>query len=251
MNTMKPPPSPLFRLIRRLLKARGFTYRDVAQAVGASEVSVKRWISQENLTIQQLTTIAEMLGMTAVELMQDAEEPYLARLTLEQEQELVSDTRLLLVAACVLRHWSLADIIEIYKLTEKECLKHLQTLDRIRMIDLMPRNRIRLRVARDFNALPDGPLQHYYRGKIHTDFFNSQFKGPYEKYVTLRAMLTPAAIGQFEKQINGLQLQLDELHKESRQAPLSQRQPMFVCLAYRDWELEAFDVLRRQPRKSK
>ena len=243
-------PSPLFRLIRQRLKANGLTYRDVAQALGVAEISIKRWITQENLTIGQLTTIAELFGQTAVELMQDAEEPYLRQMTLEQEQEIAEDVRLMLVTACALRYWTLEDIVEVYDLTEEECIDYLRVLERIRVIDLLPKNRIRLRMARDFGAIPDGPLQHYFRGRIQQSFFSSDFKGPHEQYRTFRATLTPAAISQFGKFMNQIRLTLDELHKESRQAPLKQRIPFFVCFAYRDWELEEFSALRRVPRKA-
>lgn len=66
-----------------------------------------------------------------------------------QEKELVSDEKLLLVAVC-LNQWEIADIVRAYRLSEAECIQCLVKLDRLRLITLLPGNRIRLNVARDF-----------------------------------------------------------------------------------------------------
>ena len=49
-----------------------------------------------------------------------------------------------------------------------ECVRKLAALDRLKIIDLLPGNRIRLRLATHFSWLPDGPdpaffLQRYSR----------------------------------------------------------------------------------------
>jgi hypothetical protein len=72
---------------------------------------------------------------------------------------LIADNKLLLVAVCAVIHWSLADITSTYRPTQAEGLKRLLLLDRMGVIALMPGDRIRLRVARDFDWRPGGPIR--------------------------------------------------------------------------------------------
>ena len=51
--------------VKRLLKAQGLTYRDVAKALDLSEASVKRVFSDESFTVERLARIARLLGYHA------------------------------------------------------------------------------------------------------------------------------------------------------------------------------------------
>ena len=150
--------------VKRHLKAQGLTYRDVAAALKLSEASVKRVFARESFTVERLAAIARLLGFTLAELLAEsaAEVPQLRVLTSEQEAKLVSDGKLLLVAVCALNRWSAAEITAEYRLTRAECLKYLLVLDRMGLIELLPGDRIRPRVARDFDWLPDGPIRRYF-----------------------------------------------------------------------------------------
>ena len=53
----------LFENLKRELKAKGLTYKDVADHLELTESSVKRLFSQEDLSIQRLDSICEMLGI--------------------------------------------------------------------------------------------------------------------------------------------------------------------------------------------
>src|SRR5579885_1536562 len=99
----------------------------------------------------------------------------LTQLTYEQEKELVDNPKLMLVALCTLNHWSFADILAAYELGEAECVKLLARLDRLKFIELMPGNRIRLLVSRAFAWLPDGPIQRLFKEQFQVDFFRSRF----------------------------------------------------------------------------
>ncbi len=50
-------------------------------------------------------------------------------------------------------------IVSAYQLSPAQCLHHLLALERIGLITLLPGNRIRLRVARDFKWAPGGPVR--------------------------------------------------------------------------------------------
>ncbi|MDI9682968.1 hypothetical protein QM334_40580, partial [Burkholderia cenocepacia] len=122
-----------------------------------------------------------------------ASAPRLRVLTEAQEALLVSDEKLLLVAVCAINYWTVQDIVSAYRLTQAECVKYLLMLDRMNVIALLPGDRIRVRVARDFDWLPGGPIRRYFHAHVLDDFLGSRFDGPGETMTFLQGMLTDAA----------------------------------------------------------
>jgi hypothetical protein len=239
--------SQLLTTIKRQLKLQGKTYRDVAASLQLSEASVKRLLTSDTLGVDRLVEISNMLGFTLAELAQEAAvtETRLRTLTATQEKELVSDTRLLLVAVCALNHWTMQDMLAVYKLSEAECLQKLLHLDRLHLIALMPGNRIRLNVARDFDWLPEGPIRRYFRTEGLNDFLDSGFDRPEQSLAFTHGMLTESALARMQAELRQLRARFAELHQESLASPLPKRRGSGLLLALREWEPAAFTALRR------
>jgi transcriptional regulator with XRE-family HTH domain len=237
----------LITTIKRQLKLQGKTYRDVADFLQLSEASVKRLLTSSTLGVDRLVEISNLLGFTLAELAQEAAATpnRLHTLTPAQEKELVSDTRLLLVAVCALNHWTLADMLAVYRITEAECLQKLLHLDRLHLIALMPGNRIRLNVARDFDWLPAGPIRQYFRGEGMHDFLDSRFEQPDESLAFTHGMLTESAMARLQAELRQLRARFAALHEESLASPLPKRRGSALLLALREWEPAAFTALRR------
>ncbi|MDL2357719.1 MAG: helix-turn-helix transcriptional regulator, partial [Pseudomonadota bacterium] len=233
--------------VKRHLKLQGKTYRDVAAALGLSEPSVKRLFSSGQLSVDRLVEVCNLLGFTLAELAQQASagDHRLRTLSAAQEKELMSDPLLLLVAVCALNHWTLQDMLAIYQLSEAECLQRLLRLDRLKLIALLPGNRIRLNVARDFDWLADGPIRQYFRAQGLVDFLDSRFARAGESLDFSHAMLTDAAIDKLHTELRRLRLVFAELHEESLASPLAKRRGSGLLLALREWEPAAFTRLRR------
>lgn len=237
----------LLSTLKRLLKARGMTYRDLAVALDLSEASVKRLFASGSFSLERLLQISHLLGFTLAELSQEAAAggQRLRTLSEAQERELVSDDKLLLVAVCVLNQWSLADILSVYRLSEAECIQRLARLDRLRLIELLPGNRVRLNVARDFDWLPNGPIHRFFLRQGLGEFLASDFAGGDEVLGFAHGMLTEAALAQLQAEVRRLRQKFAELHQESLAAPLAKRRGSGLLLALREWELGAFTALRR------
>ncbi|MDR2507279.1 MAG: helix-turn-helix domain-containing protein [Candidatus Accumulibacter sp.] len=238
----------LFGALKRILKSQGLTYRDLAKSLKLSEPSVKRMFSSKRMTIDRLMEIGKLLGFTLSELAQEAaaEQPRIQTLTLEQEKFLVADTRLLLTAVCVLNHLSMANIVQTYQLSEQECLQYLLQLDRLRLIDLFPGNRIRIAISRDFDWLPHGPIKAFFRAQGQDDFLMSSFENPGESMMFVHGMLSETAFSQLQTEIQRLRKRFDELHDESIQIAFDHKYGASLLLATRkSWEPAAFMKLRR------
>lgn len=237
----------LLSTLKNRLKAQGLTYRELASKLGVSEASVKRVFSTRRLSLDRLLQISNVLGLTLTELAQDAafDDQRLQTLSEVQERELVANERLLLVAICALNQWTVADIVATYRLSEAECLACLLRLDHWQLIRLMPGNRIRLNVARDFDWLPRGPVHSFFRERGLGDFLNCDFAREDDTMAFTHAMLTDAAIVRLQDEVRRLRRKLGELHAESLAAPLAKRRGMGLLLAMREWELRGFVALRR------
>ena len=237
----------LVRTLKRRLKIQGMTYRDLGQALDLSEASVKRLFASERFSLDRVVEITHLLGYTLAEIAQEAAvaEQRLHTLTAAQEKELVSDAKLLLVAVCALNQWETGDIVARYQISEAECIQRLVRLDRLRLITLLPGNRIRLNVARDFDWLPRGPIRTYFREHGMHDFLSSEFAGENAVMAFSHAMLTDAAVAKMHAEMRKLRQKFAELHEESLASPLPKRHGTGMLIALREWEIVAFSELRR------
>lgn len=237
----------LIQTIKRQLKIRGLSYGDVAVALHLSEASVKRLFANARFTVDRLAELSKLLGLTLAELVQEAasSEPQLKTLSVAQEDELVADRKLLLVAVCALNHWTLDEIVGSYRLSAAECLQRLLRLDRLRLIDLLPGNRVRPNVTRDFDWLQNGPIRQFFKAQGQGDFLDNDFIDARDSHVFVHGMLTPDAADQFQAELRRLRQKFSALHEASRSAPLAERHGFGLLLALREWEPLGFAALRR------
>ena len=237
----------LLKTLRRELKAQGFTYADIAVQLRLSESSIKRMFSESKLSLERLDALCQVAGLEISDLTQKMSEERnrIDMLTEQQEREVAEDSKLLLVAICVLNLWTFKEIIEAYKLTEHECVQLLAKLDRLKVIELLPLNRFRLSVANDFRWIPNGPIQRFFRTEVQPDFMKSTFSGPGEKMVFRNGMLSRGSNATMMKKVEKLVAEFKELHDEDAGLPLKERFGSSVLVAMRPWELEHFRKLRR------
>lgn len=237
--------------IKFQLKQQGKTYKDVALALDLSEASIKRLLSTEhgaNMSIERLAQLSQFLGFSLMEITQEANasNARIRTLSVAQEKELVSDTKLLLVAVCALNHWKFEEILQVYQLSEAECLSKLLRLDKLRLISLLPNNRIRLNITRDFDWLAHGPIRLYFQETGMTDFLDSRFQQGHESMHFIHGMLTDAALEKFHAELRLLRQKFADLHTDSLASPLKKRRGTAALLAMREWEPASFTALRKK-----
>ena len=79
-----------------------------------------------------------------------AAEPRIAQLTEEQERTLVNEPKLLLIGILAISYWTAADMLATFRISKTELVRLLVHLDRMRILDLLPDNHIKVRLARNF-----------------------------------------------------------------------------------------------------
>jgi len=235
--------------LKQTLKAHGKTYADVASYLNLSEASVKRLFSQKSFTLQRLDQICQMLEIEISDLAQLLNgSSRLSELTLEQEQEIVSDLELLLVTVSVLNRWTLEQIVEWYKITELRCINHLAHLDRLKIIELLPKNRVKLLVAPNFKWRDNGPIQRFFIEKLEADFFSSRFNQEHERLIVINGMLSSSSNAFFQRKLEHIAREFDELSSDDATLPFEERHGTTVVLAMRQWSYGLFSQFRKKPK---
>jgi len=238
----------LILTLKSLLKARGMTYRTVGQSLGLSEASIKRLFAEKNFSLKRLDQICQLLEIEIsdlVKLMVNKQQQ-LTELSAEQEQELVVDIKLLLVAFVVLNGWKFEDIITWYDLSETATIRYLARLDKIKMIELLPNNRIRLLVSSKFAWRSNGPIQKLFTAHLQDDFLKSSFEKPEETFQFPSGMLSKASCDQFNRRIKQLVQDFHVLNEQDRSLPLTERFSYSLFLAFRLWRPDVFEKMRRK-----
>ncbi len=241
--------TPLLATLKRELKSRGLTYADVARALEVSESSIKRTFSASRLELGRLEQLCHTLDLEISDLVQKMLEQRnrITTLTEEQEREVVENPRLLLMAISVLNNWTFEEIMDTYLLDQHEAVQLLAALDRLKIIDLLPRNKLRVIVATDFRWLPNGPIQRFFQEQVQPEFMHSTFSGPGEVMLFRSGMLSRASNAIMSRKMERLLEEFSELHNEDAGMPLHERFGSSIMLAMRPWELGVFRHLRRDP----
>lgn len=236
---------PLLTTLKRNLKAHGMTYADVAEALELSQASIKRLLTSDQISIGRLEQICKLLGMDITDLCKNMEESThrLEHLTEEQEAEICKDLVLLLITVSVLNRWSMDQIIAFYHIDEHTCIRKLARLDRLKIIDLMPKNQIKLKVAPNFNWLKNGPIQQFFQKTVAAEFFNTRFREEGEQLIVLNGMLSKSSNQTFQKKMRRLAREFEDLNREDVALNLDQRDGMTAVLAIRGWNYDLFKPL--------
>lgn len=240
----------LISTLKGLLRAQGRTYAQVAVHLGLSEASIKRLFSRGNLSLQRLEDICQFLDMDISDLARLAEEQdhqALAGLSLAQEQEIVDDLELLLVAVCVLNGWNYGELLDYFRFDEPQLIRLLIRLDRLKMIELLPGNRIRLRVAPNFKWRENGPIQRFFLSRLQQDFFASRFDEAHEKLLVVNGMLADSSLRVFQRRLEQLVQEFNSLCANDARLPFANRHGSTVVLAMRRWRYGLFQQFRRDP----
>ncbi len=238
----------LVEALKQVLKSRRITYARLADRLSMSEASVKRAFAKQRFTLDRLDKICDSLGIEITDLAKMVEHgtERIEQLTVEQERQIAADPKLMLVAVHALNHWTLDEIVARYTIPKTECIRLLARLDRLRIIDLLPNNRIRVVVSRNFSWRPDGPLQRYFREQLEANFFASRFDGKGEHLAFVSGMLSRNSNAVIQQHMRRLESEFTELHNQDAGLPLTERFGTSMLIAMRPWMPETFKKMQRK-----
>lgn len=235
--------------LKKLLRSHKITYAQIASELGLSESSIKRQFSSQRLSLENLERIAEMAGFSLAELtaMASSKLAPITVLTEEQEKVLIADGKLILVTYLVLNGWAIERIISRFQISEAEVIKRLIQLDRLGMIELLPGNRIRRLVARNFSWRKHGPVDKWFQHEVQQDFFETRFAAENEQMHFVGGLLSASSLRRLQQRIDKLTAELDDLIEQDADLPIEDKQSVGAVFASRPWEVPLFRAMKRNP----
>jgi len=228
----------LLDALKKCLRAKGLAYRDVAVALGISEASVKRVFSQHTFTLARLEEVCRYLDMSIYDLarltkMYSGEAS--TTLSINQERALAEDSTLLTYFYLLLLGRTPEQIASEYGVDERHEIRILTRLDRLKLIDLYPKNRVRLLVSRPIVWRPDGPIRRQYEREVKAQFLAYGFKNEDDWFSLETTELSEASIKVLTRKLERLSRDFDDLADLDLNQPKDRKRGFGLMLALRPW----------------
>jgi transcriptional regulator with XRE-family HTH domain len=232
--------------LKLALRAQGLTYTDVAKALKLSVASVKRLFSTGDFSLERVDRICGLVGCGLDDVLERARDRAAPanQLTQAQEQQIVSDPKLLFITWLVINRTPLEAIVRSYAFTEREVLRYFIQLDRLKVIELQPGNRVRLLVSRHFSWRAGGPVQRHIHDKLLKEFLAGHFTGPNEEFYFHGGELSESAMSEIRSVLRNAARECAEIVDGERTVGTGRRGTAFV-LAMRPWNYSGFRQFER------
>jgi transcriptional regulator with XRE-family HTH domain len=237
--------------LKRCLKARGLTYKDLADRMSLSEASVKRVFAERTFTLARLEQVCGAVGVDFLELARLASargDEEMGVFTLAQEKALAADAKLFACFYSLVSGQSGPRLITRSPLGGPAVTRLLVRLDALGLIRLSARNEARLLVSENVKWLVDGPLVELYGDRLKNEFVDSRFRGTLERFRLLNGRLSEASIRQLSRKLDKLIGEFYELSEVDELAPAGSsgggdkgHKRIWFMLAYRPF---SFSVVR-------
>jgi hypothetical protein len=234
--------------LKKSVRARGLTYAALARELKLSEASVKRMFSRGTFTLARIEEILGVLELELHEILQmvrsAAADP--AELSHEQEGALAKDERLLSVFWLVLNGWRFDPILAGFAISRSELTLALARLDKLRLIEWGPRERLRLRVSEDFQWRAGGPVKKAYGRRVMREFLDARFDQPLELLRFESRVLSAESAAVLKRRLERLVAEFNELAEVDSTVPAGRRIGVALLAACRPWQFSVVNALKRR-----
>lgn len=232
-----PQTAGLVEALKKLLKSRGMSYRALAAAIGLSEASIKRLFSEQTFTLQRLEQVCSVLEVDFFELAKLARgaTATVDAMTIAQETVLAGDSKLLGVFYLLFNDWQPGDIHERYMLSRAEVLKHVLTLEKIGLVDLLPGDKVRLRVPKTVRLRTDGPIQRAHGRSVVASFIQADFDQVGGLFRFEVRELSKASVALLQRRLERLAVEFNEAAELDSYLPSDQRETIGMALGIRPY----------------
>ena len=167
-------------------------------------------------------------------------------LTHEQEVGLAKDERLLAAFWLVLNGWTFDEIVSTFTITRTELTVALAQLEKLKLIEWGPRERVRLLVPRDFVWRAGGPAKKAYARRAMAEFLHARFDAPLEVIRFEPRELSPQSAAALKSKLERLLAEFNEAAEADSALPGAKRVGVALLLACRPWEFSPVKALKRR-----
>lgn len=233
--------------LKRALKAKNVLYRDLAKALDLSESSVKRILSSKALSLERLEEVCRVADISFAEVVKSAhlEEGEQAVLLSDEQERALAENPRLLHYFMMLQDGKTAQKIEReYDIQSGESKKYLFQLDRLNLIELHPRDKVKIKRQGFLRFRRDGPMGRALFEQTKASYLNYDFRSEdYIRFTMLKISLPTLA--KYRARIDRI---LQEMQEESR-FEIEHNVPVVdtgILMAYRPWQYSYMGALKKK-----
>lgn len=223
--------------LKHLLRQRGMHYTDVAKQLSASERSVQRWFNGEGLTLDLLSRLCDIVGVTMAELHSLAENVVDQRprsLTEVQEAALAEVPLRAFVFTRLLQGWTAQELQLACNIDEPALFQHLLKLERLGLIEVHPGNRVRLLTRRNIEWRRGGPMRVHFNQFVKKLVAAMDFGDAESIWTSEVINLSQRSAMALDAKLQALRLEIREMAKAERDLAADDKLwYSMVLLAYR------------------
>jgi len=233
--------------LKRSLKAKNILYRDLAKALNLSESSVKRILSNKSLSLERLEEICRVTDISFSEVVRSAnlEEANQAfTLTDEQEKALAENARLLHYFMMLQEGKTPQKIEREYQIASSESKKYLFQLDRLNLIELHPRDKVKLKHHGFLRFRRDGPVGKALFEQTKTNYLNYDFKS--EDYLRFSFIkLSAPTLAKYKTKLERLMMEIQEESRYEAEHNVAVTD-VGILLAFRPWQHSYMSAIKKK-----
>jgi len=230
--------SEMIKALKKCLKAKGLTYKDVAEALDLSEASIRRIFSQGTFTLSRMEQICRCIDMSLYDLARMTKmhtDDHVTRLSMEQEKGLAADPNALTYFYLMLTGRSPEKIASEFGLDERQQTTLLVRLSRLKLVELVPVNSGRLLTSNRIDWRRDGPIRKAYQKQVTDSFMNSDFAAGNEMFRFDTGELSATSVMILHKKLKKLSQDFDELVDLDLSLSPHTRKSIGLMIGVRPW----------------
>lgn len=239
----------LLETLKKYLKAKGMTYKQLALEMKLSEASVKRMFSKRLFSLKRLEEVCHFLDIDFYDLVlmdRQRSKNTQESLTHDQKDALLKDYKLSILLYFLINGWTVPQIIKEYQYTETEVIQMLGKLEKLGLLNVYPHNHIRLKISATVFWQNDGDMWQEIHRLLIEDFMDSSFDLPNEFLVFSPGQFSKASLKIIQKKINSLIKEYNQLAEMDSALPIKGRHSTGLYIGFRPWVLTMISDLRRQ-----
>lgn len=233
--------------LKRTLKAKNILYRDLAKALKLSESSVKRILSNKSLSLDRLEEICRVADISFSEVVKSAnleEANQLVTFTDDQEKALAENIRLLHYFMILQDGKTPQKIEREYQISVAESKKYLFQLDRLNLIELHPRDKVKIKRQGFLRFRRDGPVGKVLFEQTKVSYLNYDFKPEdYIRFSFVKISLPTMAKYKAKLERLVMDMQEDSRFEAEHGVPVTD---MGVLLSFRPWQYSYMGAIRKK-----
>ncbi|OMH39684.1 helix-turn-helix transcriptional regulator [Motiliproteus sp. MSK22-1] len=217
----------LFSVLKKVLKAKGIHYKELAEMMKLSEPTVKRIFQEQDCKLSRLIEICDHVGLSISELVEIDNNPSTSasQLSVETEKRLSDDPGLMSFFMLLVSQFDVAAIAYQNQLDKTDVYLYLRELEKLELVRLGKNDQVHFLVSRPIRWRLDGPL-HQTLVRVNQGFIkeaiSSHSEAGYPFYSTSR-LLSQQSVDRLNTEVKEVydsfqkQATLDQLYYSAHQ----------------------------------